>query len=307
VYFLTSDEKRYLSKSLFPRAREMVIAEELRGWSWNEAPLAPVFDVRLGVYEVAGRYCPTARDVYLRRVLGVRVPPSPAMLEGRILHQTLSEIFLKAKRRIYADGLDDPAGLIDRLKQDLVLGPYPWGDDAPGDPLIRERIERRRAALAAFEAPRILARIYEVLALQPYVGPDGLVAAALPIVVEQKFDGSALGLSAHLSCDGLSHAEPIVLDVKFDEWRDFHRLYPTGYALAMEATFEYPVNVGCVVYGRWQGERLLIERDLFLIDEALRQRFIEERDEKARLVFEEIDPGVPPSSPPDCPYYDICH
>lgn len=307
MYFLSSDERRYLSKFLFPRAREMVVAEELRGWSWNEAPLAPISEVRLGVYEVAGRYCPTARDVYLRRVLGVRVPPSAAMLEGRVLHQTLGEIFLRAKRRIYTDGLEDPPRLLEHLRQDLELGPYPWGEDAPADPEIRQRIERRRAALAAFEAPRILARIYEVLASQPYVGPDGLVAAALPVIVEHKFDGSALGLSAHLSCDALSHAEPLVLDVKFDERRDFHRLYPTGYALAMEAAFEYPVNVGCVVYGRWQGERLLIERDLFLIDEALRQRFIEERDEKARLVFEEIDPGVAPSAPADCPFYHICH
>ena len=71
---------------------------------------------------------------------------------------------------------------------------------------------------------------------------------AIPVVVEQKLNGSFLGLSGMLSTDALTYAEPIVVDLKFDPRRNFYRLATTGYALVLEALYDFPVNIGCVVY-----------------------------------------------------------
>jgi len=77
MYFLSEEEKRLVLRRLAPQARQRGVAGELRGWNWHEPPLSPVFDTRLGVFEVAGQYCPTGRNLYLRWVLQVRAAPSP--------------------------------------------------------------------------------------------------------------------------------------------------------------------------------------------------------------------------------------
>ena len=68
MYFLSENEKLYLHKSLIPESREMYINYELRGWNWNKAPLEPVYDFNLGVADVANSYCPTDRDLYIKKV-----------------------------------------------------------------------------------------------------------------------------------------------------------------------------------------------------------------------------------------------
>lgn len=146
----------------------------------------------------------------------------------------------------------------------------------------------------------------EVLARQPRVGTDSLVALALPVTVEQQLDGSLLGLSGHLSTDALTAFAPVVFDVKFGPRRDFHRLATTAYALVLESLYEYPVDVGCLVYATFAGERVLVERDLHLLDDELRQWFVDERDERMRLVSEEIDPGKAERCADDCPYLGQC-
>ena len=68
MYFASAEEQRWVQRGLLPEARRQPVAEELRGWSWHQPPLKPVYDRPLGVYEVAGKYCPTGRDLFLRRV-----------------------------------------------------------------------------------------------------------------------------------------------------------------------------------------------------------------------------------------------
>ena len=69
MYFLNEEEKRLLLRQILPQARQKDIASELRGWNWDKPQLSPIYDtVRLGVAEVANNYCPSNRDLYLRRV-----------------------------------------------------------------------------------------------------------------------------------------------------------------------------------------------------------------------------------------------
>lgn len=120
-------------------------------------------------------------------------------------------------------------------------------------------------------------------------------------------DGTLLGLSSRLSADAFVWSEQMVVDIKFGGKEAFHRLSTTGYALAIESIYEYSVNLGCVVYVAFRDGLVVVERDLHALDDELRQWFIESRDERARLVEEEIDPGMPAECPRACPYYRACH
>ncbi len=297
MYFLSDEERRYVLRRLIPQARANPVHPDLRGWNWDRPPLTPIYDVRLGVYEIAGQYCDSGRDVYLRRVEGIQAPPNALMIEGQVLHEAITALILAAKRAIYVHGARCEETLLELAEapvDELVAG--------KGDGGLRRKVE----SLWAFEHRRVVARVQDVLARQPHIGPDALVALALPVTVEQKLDGRFLGLSSHLSADAFVFSEPLMIDIKFGERRDFHRLATTGYALVMESLYEYPIDLGCIVYVGFRDERVQIERDFHLIDDELRQWFIEARDERMRLVAEEIDPGLARECYDGCPYWGRC-
>lgn len=301
MYFLNEEEKRLLLRSLLPRSRGSEIHPDLRGWNWHQPPLSPMYEVKLGVYEIAGKYCPTARDVYLRRVEERSMRPNLPMIEGSVLHRVMTSIILAAKRIIYDQGPVWLESLSCLQTPDLsLIGDQPLSGQGT------EALARKVSLLCEFEYHRIVARVQEVLSRQPHVGPDSLVALALPVTVEQRLDGAFLGLSSHLSADAFLFSEPMMLDIKFGRKEDFHRLTTTGYALVMESIYEFPINVGCIAYAVFRDGRLLIERDFHLIDDELRQWFIDERDEKMRMVEEEIDPGVAEDCYEGCPFGDVC-
>ncbi|MCL6477218.1 MAG: type I-A CRISPR-associated protein Cas4/Csa1 [Peptococcaceae bacterium] len=302
MYFLNDEEKKQLVKNYLPRSRQMDIAEELRGWNWHQPPLAPVYDLRLALYEVANSYCPTARDLYLKRIDGIKARPNPAMVRGRVLHDVLAQVLVRAKKAIYNNNLENVGQLI------REVGDLPALDQVKPSHISDEDwsdIRKKAELIAQFEAGRIQSRLQDVLVKQPNIGVDSLVSLALPVVVEQRLDGSFLGLSPNLSSDAFTFSEPMILDLKFGEPQKFHRLTTTGYALVMEALHEYPVNLGCLVYVDFRGDRMTIRKDIHIIDDELRQWFIEERDNKMRMLYEEIDPGVD-NCYPNCPYTLNC-
>ncbi len=304
MYFFSEEERKYLHRFLLPRAREMRVSEELRGWSWWQPPLEPPHDVRLTVTEVAGRYCPTGRDVYLRRVQGLRGKPNPAMQAGSLLHDVIGEVIVRAKSLIYAGRwreagetllVPDEAFIAERLR---LSGAEPTSCGDLSGTRVFEPGEKA-LSLWRFEARRVVARIEDVLARHPHIGPDALAALALPVVIEQRLNGMFLGLSPWLSADACLAGEAIVLDVKFGERRDFHRLALVAYGLVMEALYEHPVDVGCLVYADYRAGRWVVEREFHVLDDELRQWFVEERDSKMAMVHDERDPGLP--DPGECP------
>ncbi len=304
MYFLTDEERQRLLKGVLPRSRSLEIAPELRGWNWHQPPLEPVYDVPLAVYEVSGKYCPTGRDVYLRRVQHVKAPPNRDMVMGSVFHQTLAEMLVRAKRLVYVHGVGKLADILKGLEE-----PVRTAADRHRNELSAEDFAElmcRVDAIHRLEVARLSARIQDVVARQPYVREDSLVATAIPVMVEQRLDGSFLGLSQMLSVDACTLPEPMIMDLKYGEPRKFHRLATTGYALVMESIHEYPVDLGCVVYLKFNEGRIAISKDIHVIDDELRQWFIEERDQKARMISEEIDPGVGHDCYPSCPYRPSC-
>lgn len=303
MYFLNEEEKKHLLKGYLPRSRQSDVAEELRGWNWHQPPLLPPYETKLGAYEIANAYCPTHRDLYLRRVQKVKCQPSLAMMRGSFLHEVLVKELVKAKRVIYEKGVQNYKEIFLALekKEDHKLH-----EQITLDKKQKHSLEDEACIVAKFENQRVISRIHDILVKQPYINEDSLVNLALPVVAEQKVDGSFLGMSSHLSLDAYTFSEPMILDLKFAEKKRFHKLQTTAYALAMEAVYEFPINLGCIVYAKFKDERLLIEKDIHIIDDELRQWFIEERDEKMRMVEEEIDPGIAECTEA-CPYLNICH
>ncbi|MBC7104866.1 MAG: CRISPR-associated protein Cas4, partial [Firmicutes bacterium] len=106
MYFLSDEERKHLLKRLLPKSRELEVAEELRGWNWHTPPLEPAYGCRLALYEVAGSYCPTNRDLFLRRVAKARAKPNAAMVRGAALHAALVHVLVSAKRLIYRYGVE---------------------------------------------------------------------------------------------------------------------------------------------------------------------------------------------------------
>jgi CRISPR-associated protein Csa1 len=226
------------------------------------------------------------------------------MSQGLVLHSVVARFIQTARRLFYVHGVTawpDAVGALRDQKVDSLVRMRLDVVNPPSD-LVTQGQRIWDYMLAQLEA-----RVQDALAVQPYLDDDGLVQAVLPFAVEQRLDGSLLGMSRHLSCDALRSVETVVLDLKFGERRDFHRLATTGYALVLESLHEYPVNLGCVVYARFVGGHLTLERDYHLLDEELRQWFIEARDERMRMVCDEIDPGLPEQCYRSCPYLKVCH
>lgn len=305
MYFLTDEEKKQLLKKYLPQSRQMEVAEELRGWNWHQPPLVPPYDIKLGINEIANSYCPSNRDLYLRRVNKVKVPGNPSMIRGKIFHEVLVKALVRAKKAIYEKGVVNYAAIIKEINSPLKMDFIYKYRELLSEEDFNDTFNKAEI-LTSFENARITARLQEILVKQPYIGEDSLAALVIPVVLEQKIDGSFLGLSPNLSADAFTYTEPMVVDLKFGEPRDFHRLSTTGYALVMEALHEFPINLGCIVYGEFKNNRLIVKKDIHIIDDELRQWFVEQRDEKMRMIYEEIDPGRR-NCYEGCPYYSNCN
>lgn len=324
MYFLSTEETKMLQKDLIPRVRESGVAEELRGWNWHEAPLRPPYDVHLALYEIAGKYCPNGRDVFLRRVAGEKPSPGRAAIAGTAYHTAVVEMIQEAKRLIYAlgpgavedvaNGLQafEPASALDigiaegqELEEDR-LSPKPGQAIPDAKNPLNDEIRHGIRKIKCFEVSRIVARLEEAVSKQPYISADSLVATALPVTCEHRLNGSFLGLSSLLSCDAALLGGTVVFDLKFGRKRDFHRLSTTGYALVMESLWDFPVDIGCAVYVDMRRDVPAITRDLYAISDELRQWFLDERDEKMRIVAEELDPGVAEKCYEYCEFRTMC-
>lgn len=297
MYFLSDEDRRKLLRRYLPQTREAPISDDLRGWNWSAAPLAPVYSAPLGISEIAGRYCRSGRDVYLRHVLGERGRPSAAMTDGAFYHDVIATVIVRAKQTIYREGTAC-LGAIEALSEP-ELPPLPAGASAEASANGR--------LLWSYEARRIATRSAEALARFPRAGTDALAAAILPITVEQQLDGSFLGVSRTVRVDAAHFSEPMVADLKFGRKERFHRIGLAGYALVSESLLEQPINLGYLVYVDFRDGHVTVEREFHVLSDELRQWFADERDEKARSVELELDPGLSDDCPETCPHWSTCY
>lgn len=289
------------------------VSEELRGWNWSSPPVEPPSRSALfGVSELAARYCPTLRDIYLRRVEGIKAPPNLKMFRGIALHRVASDAVTLVKRFLFERGLTGGADLVGEmlpLSKEVCGKAIQAASSALGAPGNREAREVSSSCekLYRFLIVQAAARVDGVMAKFPRAELDSVVNQAIPPVVERKVDGSLIGLAKELSMDVYAPALAIA-DLKTGEFRSFHKYAPTGYALALESDEETAVDFGFTVYLRLDPGRPVptFRLKCYVIDSALRREFLEVRDEALEIVENARDPGKPSSCPPFCPYLEVC-
>jgi len=277
-----------------PTARDVGVSKELRGWSWYQPPLKPYHgDVKLPMYMVSSKYCPTSRDVYLRNVEKIRPKPGPKVGLGKMFHGVVSDClqaFLQKRSLSFEDWW---------LK-------IRW-NEIPGKP---ENVKEPSRKVWEFMSKMCEARLAEVSSRQPFASEYDVVASALPFLVEHKISGELLGLSGILSIDCYDYLRAIMFDLKVNDRQEkWHRLSPVGYAIVFESVHEVPIDICCVAYLNVKGGGVTVKKDLFFADDELRQWWIEERDRKLEIVAEGRDPGKPERSQcrGSCMFFDACY
>lgn len=272
-------------RRLYSYARNDPVDYDLRGWNWDKPPIKSRAYLGLSVYEVANKYCPTRRDIWLRRKLGVKPKASDIMNIGRRVH----EVFNKAIRetyRLFAKGL--PGWQVYEIlmyRSRLILGnnSEKWAVD------LFKSIVLNLAAEVEYERA--------VTGGQP----------AFPWYSEYRVNGTLLGLSSNLSIDALSDGG-VVVEIKYGSQRDFHRLSLTGYALALESNLEIPFDYGILVYiNGVPGSNPTIHTVPVYISNTLRRWFLEERDEIIDMLLEDTEPVKASPCPKTCPFYEVCN
>ncbi|MEM2619601.1 MAG: type I-A CRISPR-associated protein Cas4/Csa1 [Candidatus Hadarchaeales archaeon] len=291
VFFLNAQEHKYLINHLLPLAREVGVSQELRGWSWWKEPLKPYYKEYISMFSVCGKFCPSARDVYLMYIERKEPALTRELLLGASGHNMLEYIFSTLKREEEPDW----EGW--------------WREEVKhrGRTEHMEFLKNTLKPLWDLTTSSAKASILEVQSTQPYADRQQVISIALPFLIEHKLDGRLLGLSGTLSLDCYDYLRHLVFDVKIGGTpKDFYRIYPVGYALVFESLYEVPVDIGCSVHVGFRDGRVEVRRDLFFMGDDLRSWWVEERDKKLEIVANRRDPGKATQCPPNCPFQEVC-
>ena len=291
---------------------ERGVSEELRGWSFEGFPVQPPGGLFLfGVSELAGRYCRTMRDLYLRKILRVPTPPSVKVIRGIVFHDICHRVILDVKRVLFEEGskVSGFRVLEGLLPQAMGVVEYSLGEAerrvGEVDREERGEILEEAVSLYRFLIIQAAAKVDWALSKYPHATADSIASVAIPPVVERKVDGSLVGLGRELSVD-LYTPYNAVADLKTGEVRSFHPYAVTGYALALEAEENIPIDYGFIVYVKVKQGTPRFKLKCFVIGDEIRREFLELRDEAYEVLTLGKDPGKPPRCPKFCPYYEVC-
>jgi len=279
-------------RRLYWVAKQDPVDDELRGWNWDRPPVKPRAYFGLGVSEVSSKYCPTRRDVWLRRV--VKAKPdygsAPQLRFGKVVHQIIHWVFTESRKMLtlgYPGWIvyeELSSKTIDLLRE-LGVGGEKWAIDFYKTVLLA-------IASEAEEAQAINGSI-------PAIGWT-------PWVTECKVDGSYIGLSSSLSIDALTEGG-VIVEFKYGKPASFHKLTLAGYSLALEANLEVPFDYGILVYiNGIPSSRPKISVKPVYISNELRRWFLDERDEIIDMLLSEMEPPKPASCPMNCPFRGVC-
>ncbi len=253
------------------------IPEELRGWCWYRPPLKPRAFLGLGVSEIAYRFCPTKRDLWLRRVEGIQPEPNGAMKKGAALHTVFHSVAHEVSKAI-------------------ALGYTPW--DA------YEHASSRCRKLAAKAAGSFDPWLHSICKGIAFGWASLASELSHPLAVtEFHVDGSLLGLSRNLRVDALLDGS-IVLELKYGSMRSDYAVALAGYAMALESFLEIPIDFGIVLLVNGDMHRVRIEA--VYLDAERRQSFIEARDEAIDILLSGSPPPRASQCPASCPYREAC-
>lgn len=292
MYFLSDIDHKKLISKILPRAREVGVSDELRGWSWHKPPMKPYYEEeKIPMYAVCLKYCPTGRDLFLSMVEGKAGVINEKMILGVAIHRAVGAVI---------------SAFIDGKDLDFKL----WYEDTLRKKGVKRRlesVEKWSKKVWSFTYANCRSRFLNRVSQQPYASQRDSIATALPFLIEHRVSGELLGLSGVLSIDCYDYLRGIVFDLKVsEEEREWYKLSPTGYAIVLESIYEIPVDVGCIVYVKFRNGRLVVSRNLFFISDDFRSWWVEERDHKLEIVAQKKDPGIPNKCYSECIHWSEC-
>ena len=297
--FYTIDDVVRLARMF--RGLKVDVSEELRGWRWSEYPLMYPYSFRLSVSDIANGFCESGRFVYVRYVLRARERAGLRVRRGLLVHRVFAEAIRAVKAAIYGGAVDGDEfrlrfmGEGERVREE-VLREY---GDVPGASAIFDRLWSHAADVYSSSLVRARSK-------SPYLSVDSLAHLVAPLTAEHPIDGSLIGLTGAVRVDALLYPN-IMVEFKTRDFHPDYELGVAGYALAFESQYEVPVNFAVIAMVRLadDGSFRLYER-VVRVDDNLRSRFIERRDQLARIVEDGLDPGPPARCHDDCPYRHVC-
>lgn len=233
---------------------------------WKYDVIGPRYNARPSMADVCSP-CPTKRDVFLRRVLKARVD-SELLALGRAVH----EVFLYPFRCRGQD-VERVIHGFRRLLRELREVKKHWS--------FLSEVFRRGLALATISEEE-----------------------QIPLSVEPRIPGAILGLSDYVKPDLLLGLMPVDIVLNGNSF-ERKELALAGYSLTIEAWTGHPVDVGIMISIRLNSSASIVWR-VVRVDDPLRRRFLELRDEVARMLEYGEEPERLPSCHQGCPYRGVC-
>jgi len=277
-------------RRLYWAAKQDPVDEDLRGWCWDKPPIKPRAYLGLGVSEVSSKYCPTRRDVWLRRVAKVKPKLTDQLCIGRVVHEIIHRVFSEARKMLILgypgwSVYEELSTKIPDILRGLNINGDGWATDFYKTLLLTVASEAEEAQAVNGSIPAI---------------------GWIPWITECKVDGTYIGLSSSLSVDALTEGG-VIVEIKYGKPMDFHKLSLAGYSLALEANLEIPFDYGILVYinGRLYGRPRIHVKPVYISNE-LRRWFLDERDEIIDMILSEEEPPKPTTCPVNCPFKEVC-
>lgn len=326
MYYLVSQiiQNGYIRK--LQDERDHVSPITLRGWETSSKEIivpSELAGVNLSVGDIAGGYCPTNRDLFLRKIKGKRQPPTWGRYQGRKIHQTYEVLNREIQNYTLnnENGLDafdmvkhcddNIPKLLDSIMSDFKeeakrMQPKPTN-------LEVESFEKELTKIVRFESRLAGSMLDSVVATSFDVKMGSELADLFPLqVMEPSLNAPPLGFSPGVKPDFLIQTgSRFIGDIKTGPPKEFHRLTVAAYALAYEYKKQEPMDFGIVFRVNTSPSRSVPDyrnTEFFVISDKYRKAVAEVRNAKFQILKSGKDPGESSDASlcSDCPYYPGC-
>ncbi|MHA1769973.1 MAG: type I-A CRISPR-associated protein Cas4/Csa1 [Candidatus Thorarchaeota archaeon] len=308
MFLLSSQFKQKLQRRRLESPSSISrVDERLRGGAWRVYPLRTADSITIPISDLSERYCESMRNIFIRHVMGIEPSITGNEYDNLVVNAVVTRAYEYAKSELYSRGVMKGIELKDHLDvyyNEIIdsLRSYDWNEEENLDTrLVWTGLVWKKLT------DQIGSSIDKVLEEQPQIGSDALVNAALPIIISDHFAGAQLGLTESLS-SYIWMPEHTVINLRMGEKRRYHRFATVASAIFAEKLYDYPIDIGCIVYAKLDGtEDLKVENDIFNIDDSSRRELIDIRNKALQIVSLRKDPGIAKFCPLECPYYHVCH
>lgn len=304
-----------------PRYKGAPLSIKLRGYTKEEPiiPPAQFKDVKpISVGDVVS-FCPTHRELYLRKRLKIRDPgakdPSWPRRAGKLIEGALEHVYKHYRNESASAGRTvDEIAYVAELRLNEYVEMKKQAFKELDEKAIR-RHELRKEDLQGVLTDNIVLDLFchqGSLNYERQPATKDRMLEALDLFPEwQPADHIKLSKA---SPDFTVLRHRAIGDVKSGEWRDEYLLTAAGYALGYESAHGVNINLG-IIYLVETDPQLISQGRLimFTLTDSIRQRFLDRRNAALHAVLEN---GLVPDRPTDestvmkfcdnCSYNDAC-